>query len=154
MGVGTLISSQERRALAVPVINCGSTADFVLPSVYKRFLLLLLGKGSSGQLSTILWRAGGTVGFVAKRPVGILFCSDPPRHAAPPCSSPTRPARDIFGFWIRPVPGHAFHEKVLQRQKSFGPLVGSQEQRALLVLRLHRGSADRQPGVVLLHRFT
>ena len=31
------------------------------------------------------------------------------------------------------VPGHALHEKGLQRQKSVVPLVGSQEQRALLV---------------------
>ena len=31
------------------------------------------------------------------------------------------------------IPGHALHEKALQRQKSVVPLVGSQEQRALLV---------------------
>ena len=30
-------------------------------------------------------------------------------------------------------PGHALHEKVLQRQKGVVPLVGSQEQRALIV---------------------
>ena len=38
------------------------------------------------------------------------------------------------------IPGHALHEKGLQRQKSVGPLVSSQEQRALLVPRLNRGS--------------
>ena len=35
-------------------------------------------------------------------------------------------------------PGHALHEKGLQRQKSDGPLVSSQEQRALFVPRLNQ----------------
>ena len=35
--------------------------------------------------------------------------------------------------------GHALHEKGLQRQKGVGPLVSSQEQRALLVPRFNRG---------------
>ena len=38
------------------------------------------------------------------------------------------------------IPGHALHEKGLQRQKNVGPLVSSQEQRALLVPRLNRSS--------------
>ena len=38
-----------------------------------------------------------------------------------------------LGFIIYLFPGHALHEKNLQRQKGGGPLVGSQEQRALLV---------------------
>ena len=37
------------------------------------------------------------------------------------------------------VPGHALHEKGLQRQKGVGPLVSSQEQRALLVPVINRG---------------
>ena len=37
------------------------------------------------------------------------------------------------------IPGHALHEKGLQRQKNVGPLVGSQEQRALLVPLITRG---------------
>ena len=41
------------------------------------------------------------------------------------------------------IPGHALHEKGLQRQKGVGPLVSSQEQRALLVPRLHRSSTGR-----------
>ena len=41
-------------------------------------------------------------------------------------------------FVLPSVPGHALHEKGLQRQKGFGPLVGSQEQRALLVLVINR----------------
>ena len=36
-------------------------------------------------------------------------------------------------------PGHAVHEKGLQRQKGVGPLVGSQEQRALTTPRSNRG---------------
>ena len=35
-------------------------------------------------------------------------------------------------------PGHALHEKTLQRQKSVVPLVGSQEQRVLLVPVINR----------------
>ena len=42
------------------------------------------------------------------------------------------------------VPGHALHEKGLQRQKGAGPLVSSQEQRALLVLVINRGSTGCQ----------
>ena len=80
-----------------------------------------------------------------------------PRPAAPP-GAPTRPARGMSGFWIRQVlilhnanrlvvsirnnnknPGHALHEKGLQRQKGIVPLVGSQEQRALLVPLINRG---------------
>ena len=36
------------------------------------------------------------------------------------------------------IPGHALHEKGLQRQKGVGPLVSSQEQRALLVPVINR----------------
>ena len=36
------------------------------------------------------------------------------------------------------IPGHALHEKGLQRQKSIVPLVGSQDQRALLVPVINR----------------
>ena len=38
----------------------------------------------------------------------------------------------------RCFPGHALHEKGLQRQKGVVPLVGSQEQRALLVPPINR----------------
>ena len=34
--------------------------------------------------------------------------------------------------WYDMIPGHALHEKGLQRQKGVVPLVGSQEERALL----------------------
>ena len=41
--------------------------------------------------------------------------------------------------WGDPIPGHALHEKGLQRQIGVGPLVGSQEERALLVPLKNRG---------------
>ena len=43
-GVRTLVSSQERRALAVALINCGSTARSGPPSVYIDFLCSCLQK--------------------------------------------------------------------------------------------------------------
>ena len=36
------------------------------------------------------------------------------------------------------IPGHALHEKCLQRQKGVVPLVGSQEQRALIAPLVNR----------------
>ena len=38
------------------------------------------------------------------------------------------------------IPGHALHEKGLQRQEGAGPLVGSQERRAAVVPLINRGS--------------
>ena len=84
-------------------MNRLSTAGFVPPSVYIRFHLFVLAKGRSGQLSTTPWRARGTVGFWATRPVGVLFCPAPPRSAVPPCAAPTRTARGMFGFCTRQV---------------------------------------------------
>ena len=103
IGVGTLVSSQDRRALAVLLMNRLITAGFVPPSGYMGFPLFVLAKGRSGQLSTILWRAKGTVSFWATRPDGVPFCPVPPRPAAPPCAAPTRTARGMFWFWTRQV---------------------------------------------------
>ena len=52
------------------------------------------------------------------------------------------------------VPGHALHEKGLQRQKSVGTLVSSQERRALAVPVINRLSTAGQPLISFLHRFT
>ena len=84
-------------------MNRLSTAGFVPPSVYIGFPLFVLARGRSGQLSTIPWKAKGTVGFWATRLVGILFRPAPPRPAAPPCAAPTRTARGMLGFWVRQV---------------------------------------------------
>ena len=43
------------------------------------------------------------------------------------------------------VPGHALHEKGLQRQIGVGTLVSSQERRALAVPLINRGSTAGQP---------
>ena len=43
------------------------------------------------------------------------------------------------------VPGHALHEKGLQRQIAVGTLVNSQQRRALAVPRLNRWSTAGQP---------
>ena len=52
------------------------------------------------------------------------------------------------------IPGHALHEKGLQRQKSLGPLVSNQEERALLLPVINRGStADFVPAFGL-HRIS
>ena len=44
----------------------------------------------------------------------------------------------MYPVMSKRVPGHALHEKGLQRQKGVGPLVGSQEERALLVPVINR----------------
>ena len=52
------------------------------------------------------------------------------------------------------IPGHALHEKGLQRQKGIDPLVSSQERRARFVLRINRGSDAGQTRILFFHRFT
>ena len=52
--------------------------------------------------------------------------------------------RELF-FGSELIPGHALHEKGLQRQIGVGTLVSSQEQIALLVALINRGlTADEQ----------
>ena len=46
------------------------------------------------------------------------------------------------------VPGHALHEQGLQGQKGVGPLFGSQEERALIVLVINRLQTACQPLVL------
>ena len=65
------------------------------------------------------------------------------------------------GIMVHGVPGHALHEKGLQRQKGDGPLVSSQEHRALLVPRLNRLSTGCRSVVnrsfgssIVLHRIS
>ena len=50
-------------------------------------------------------------------------------------------------------PGHALHEKCLQRHSDVVPLGGSQEKRDRLVPQFNRRSSARQALVVFLHRF-
>ena len=53
----------------------------------------------------------------------------------------------------RVIPGHALHEKGLQRQKVDGTLVSSQERRALFVTVINRLSTAGQPLISFPHRF-
>ena len=89
IGVGTLVNSQQRRALAVPLINRWSTGRFVPPPFYIGFPLFVLAKRRSEQFFTVRWRARGAVGFKGHRNVGTLFCPASPRPAVRP--APCRP---------------------------------------------------------------
>ena len=96
MGVGTLVSNQERRALFVPVINRCSSAGFVPPSVYMGFcLFVLLGRGG-GMFG------GYEGGLFPWRTVLLASSSARPCPATPLCPPP-RCASGMFGFWIRQV---------------------------------------------------
>ena len=88
-GVGTLVNSQQRRALAVPVINRASTERFVPPPVYIAFPRFVLAKRRPGHFFTVRWRARGAVCFQGDRNVGTLFCPASPRPAVrhAPCRS-------------------------------------------------------------------
>ena len=67
-------------------------------------------------------------------------------------SNKTRSINDCSVVWKSYVfPGHALHEKGLQKQKGVGPLVSSQEQRALLVPRINRSSTAGQPRILFPH---
>ena len=55
---------------------------------------------------------------------------------------------------MKKIPGHAVHEKGLQRQIGVGTLVSSQKERALLVPVINRLSTAGQPRVLFLHRLT
>ena len=92
MGDGTLVRSQERRALAVPVINRWSTGCFVTPSVYMGSRLFVFPKGRSRQLYSMPWGARRTVQSWPERPVGVppVHGSAPPRRSVARRSKPTR----------------------------------------------------------------
>ena len=85
---------------------------------------------------------------------GFFFCCARSCLFLLPFAAQPRPAFGGSKLYMRGVvafPGHALHEKGLQRQKGFGPLVGSQEQRALLVPVINRGSTARQPLILFPH---
>ena len=100
IGVGTVVSSQERRALLVPRLNRWSTVCFVPPPVYIGFPLFVLAKRRSEQLFTVPWRARGTVGFRADRNVGTLFCSASCRPAVRRAACRTDPPLVCPGFGL------------------------------------------------------
>ena len=116
-----------------------STAGFVPPPVYIGIPLFVLPRRCSRQLNSMPWEARRTVDSWAARPVGVLLYPAPLRPAAPPHAAPSRPARGMFGFWIRYVqfPDTPYMKRV-HREKSVARLVSSQEQRALLAPIINR----------------
>ena len=97
----------------------------------------------------MLWRVRGRLVSWANSSVGTLSNPTPPRHPAIrsvlKCQWYVR-VLDSTNF----IPGHALHEKCLQRQIGVGTLVSSQEQRVLLVPRLNRGFCSS----IFLHRIS
>ena len=89
-GDGPLVSSQGERALLVPLVSRGSTADFVPPSVYIGFrLFVLLGRRSS-DVSSMPRMVRWTFASWANSSVGTQSCPTlPGRSAGRP--DPTRP---------------------------------------------------------------
>ena len=129
IGVGPLVSSQERRALVVPAINRSSTRC-VPPTVCIGFRLFLLPESRPGQLFSMRWAAKGSVVSWTNRSVCVPSCPAPPQRSAVRRRASNR-SWYVRVLEPRNVPGHALHEKGLQRQKGIGPLVSSQEERAL-----------------------
>ena len=80
-GGGPLLSSQEQRALLVPRLHLGSTADSVPPSVYIGFRLSVF-LWRRGDVSSMLWRVRGRLVSLANSSDGIQSCPTPPRHPA------------------------------------------------------------------------
>ena len=77
-----------------------------------------------------------------------------PLLAAPPSARPDLPVVcPIFGFDPVPVLEHALHEKGLQGQIGVGPLVSSQERRALFVPLIKRWSSAGQLLILFLRQF-
>ena len=100
VGVGTLVSSQERRAAAVPRLNqtfCSSTDLHRISFVHA----------SEETFRTVVFDAleGKRVGRLLGEPTRrrpVLPRPVPPRPA-PLCAAPPRPARGMSGFWVRQV---------------------------------------------------
>ena len=107
---------------------------------FIRIRLFVRPKRRSGQLSSVRWWARGTDVSWANRTVDVP--SGPAMHRP----APTRPwyvrVLDSAGS-MHKFPGHALHEKGLQRQIGVVTLVSSQERRALAVPRMNRLSTAR-----------
>ena len=110
IGVGTLVNSQQRRALAVPVINRLPTAD--KPRVNRGFCSstglhrISFVRACEETFRTVVYSAleGQRGGWLPRPPKCrhlVLPSVAPPRR--PPCAVPTRPARCVSGFWTRQV---------------------------------------------------
>ena len=136
--VGTLVNSQQRRALAVPRLNRRSTAGqprvnrlsfgcFVPPPVYIGFPLFVLAKRCSEQLLMVPWRARGTVAFEADRNVGTLVCPSSPRPTVR-CAL-RRPDPRVV------CPGFGLGRFIYRSKAIFCPLVGRKKRKVICFLK-------------------
>ena len=102
-------ASNEKRSHS-HLINRWSKGHFVFPPCYIGFAVIIIVKTSSEHVSTILWRAGGTVGFKADRNGGTLLCRALPRPAV--CCALRKPDLPAVcpGFGLDMFPGHALHD--------------------------------------------
>ena len=100
ISVATLVNSQQRKALPVPVINRGSTGRLVPSTVYMGFPLFVLAKRRSEQLFTLRWGARRAVGVQGDRNVGSLFCQASPRPAVRLAPCRTEPPVVCPGFGL------------------------------------------------------
>ena len=109
IGVGTLVNSQQRRALAVPVINRDKPDK---PRVNRTFCSstglhrISFVRACEETFRTVFYSAleGQRGGWLPRPPKCrhlVLPSVAPPRR--PPCAVPTRPARCVSGFWTRQV---------------------------------------------------
>ena len=108
MNVGTLVSSQEQRALFVPLINRGQTANE--PVVNRRFCS---SGGFQYELDCSFFRTNlqdSVLDTLEGEREGCLLAGSTQRHPVVPlrpaallCAAPTRPARGVSVFWIRQV---------------------------------------------------
>ena len=87
IGVGTQVSSQERRAAVVPQINWTSNRTFRSSIGFHRISLV---RASGKTFRTIVWGARGAVVSWANRSVGVPSCPAPPLPAVRR-PDPTRP---------------------------------------------------------------
>ena len=76
----------------------------------------------------------------SRRAKPSTFVPARPGLAPPPRRAPPRPDPPVVcsGFGVGRFPGHALHEKGLQRQIGVGTLLSSQKRRALFVPRFNR----------------
>ena len=131
-----------RRPADKPLINRGSTAGFLPPTVYIGIPLFVLPKRCSGQLSSMPWGARGTVVSCANKPVGVPSCrarpAQPPRRAPP---DPTRPwCVRVLDSTSCPQPGARRGRRLADK-----PLI-NRGSNACFVLGLHRKSFVRACG--------
>ena len=120
-------------------MNRSSTARCVPPSVQIGFSFARASEESSrtvvcfpfDALEALRGKRDGCFLGEPTRRRPVLPGPAPPRRPATRRPAPTRP------WFVRVFPGHALHQKGLQRHTGDGPLVSSQERRVLAVPRIN-----------------